>query len=170
MLLSGHLHCQTKMILFIILYMTLFFEMTSNIKNFALRCGSSGFPKKPPFSQDRIIFLIYSVMIERVKLSKISSLYILAIGRLLWEILYLYNRPLSLFHPSPSIIMSVTWEDQTTSSASFSRIAISIEVEFKSIYSPRFSWGKVFKSEFKHQLKFVSFSLHATVQQKRPEF
>ena len=109
-------------------------------------------------------------MIERVKLSKISSLYILAIGRLLWEILYLYNRPLSLFHPSPSIIMSVTWEDQTTSSASFSRIAISIEVEFKSIYSPGFSWGKVFKSEFKHQLKFVSFSLHATVQQKRPEF
>ena len=46
MLLSGHLHYQTEMILFIILYMTLFFEMTSNIKNIALRCGSSGFPKK----------------------------------------------------------------------------------------------------------------------------
>ena len=37
-------------------------------------------------------------MIERVKLSKISSLYILAIGRLLWEILY--NRPLPLSRPS----------------------------------------------------------------------
>ena len=102
-------------------------------------------------------------MIERVKLSKISSLYILAIGRLLWEILYLYNRPLSLFHPSPSIIMSVTWEDQTTSSASFSRIAISIEVEFKSIYSPRFSWGKVFKSEFQRQLRLIPVIALATV-------
>ena len=45
-----------------------------------------GFPKKTPVSQKPKIFIIYSV----IRKVKISTFNILAIGRLLWETLYVH--------------------------------------------------------------------------------